>query len=176
MTFCITDHAVRDANCLAVLSVLPVCQTQGSPNASYEAGRILEEPFELRHIYSLLADIASRAADMLYSLLSWLTQWTQPWCSSKMPPLSRWSSHMHTAHNLWPSEYLVTCMHSGYKWSQLLQNNYLQNVGKEWEAMEWESLTTPTRLICSLPTPSFMNKCPKVFFWINLLKMIRLPI
>ena len=49
-------------------------------------------------------------------------------------------------------------MCSGYKWSQLLQNHYLQNVGKEWEGMGWESLTTPTWLICSFPTPSFMNR------------------
>ena len=47
-----------------------------------------------RHVYSLLAytaaitvfsqdDAAAIAVDTLYSLLSWLTQWTQPWWNSK---------------------------------------------------------------------------------------------
>ena len=35
-----------------------------------------------RHIYSLLAGAAAVAANTLYSLPSWLTQWTQPWPSS----------------------------------------------------------------------------------------------
>ena len=36
-----------------------------------------------RHVYSLLPGVAAIAADMLYSLLPWLTQRTQLWCSSK---------------------------------------------------------------------------------------------
>ena len=40
-----------------------------------------------------------------------------------------------------------------YKWSQLLHNHYLQNVGQQWEALGPESLTTPSWLICSLLTP-----------------------
>ena len=89
-----------------------------------------------RHIYSLLGGTAAIAVfspdchtipssrHAVFSPLM-VDPMAQPWHSSKMPPLSRWTSHMRTAHNLWPSEYLVTCMCSGYKWSQLLQNHYL---------------------------------------------------
>ena len=40
------------------------------------------------------------------------------------------------------------------KWSQLLHNYYLQNVGQEREAMVWESPTASSWLICSFPTPT----------------------
>lgn len=44
------------------------------------------------------------------SLLSWLIQQTQPWHHSKTPTLWVELTYMCTAHNLWPSEYLVTGM------------------------------------------------------------------
>ena len=40
-----------------------------------------------RCIYSILADTATITTDTVYSLLSWLTQWAQPWCGGKMPLL-----------------------------------------------------------------------------------------
>ena len=40
-----------------------------------------------RHVYPLPADTAAVAVDMLYSLFSWLTPQTQPWCSSKAADL-----------------------------------------------------------------------------------------
>ena len=40
------------------------------------------------------ADSAAVTTDTLHSPLSWLTQWTEPCCSRKMQPLSRWSSHI----------------------------------------------------------------------------------
>ena len=60
----------------------------------------LRSPRNCRHIYALLADATAVAADTLYSLISRLTQWSQPWCSSNMPPLSRWSSHICTLHTI----------------------------------------------------------------------------
>ena len=63
-----------------------------------------------RQVCSLLAHAAAAAADTLYSLFPRLTQQTQLWHSSKCRCLSRWSSRIPTAYNLWPSEYLMTCM------------------------------------------------------------------
>ena len=93
-----------------------------------------------RHIYSLLAGVATIAAyhsitqhslspgwlstvavDILWSLLSWLTQWTQPWRSSKMPPLYRWSSQTGVLHKDQASTAWCVCtvlqMTSAVAWS-----------------------------------------------------------
>ena len=45
-------------------------------------------------IYSLLDGTVPVTADTLYPLLSRLTQQTQPWCNSNMPPLFRWRLYM----------------------------------------------------------------------------------
>ena len=69
--------------------------------------------------------------------------------------LFRWCSYRHDAH--------AQC----YKWSQLLRNHawsLLQyvgpeqgNVGREWEGVGWESLTTAILANCSFPTLWFLN-------------------
>ena len=117
-------------------------------------------------------------------ILPWLAQQTTSYMLSShdwakehsynaavMPPLFRWSLHMCIAQSiLWTSEYLVMHLQEcykwsqllhkppdahvqGYKWSQLLHSHYLQNVGRE-------SLTTPSWLICSLPTISYHFPTP----------------
>ena len=64
-----------------------------------------------RHVYSLLADAAAIAVYVLYSLLLWLIQQTQPWGSNKVPPLSKWSSYIPTTQrSSWSSEHLLTRM------------------------------------------------------------------
>ena len=66
-----------------------------------------------RCIYSLLDGTVPVTADILYPLLSWLTQQTQPWCNSNMAPLFRWMLYMCIAQSSpWPSKYLLMWMHS----------------------------------------------------------------
>ena len=66
-------------NCLAVHTVR---WTQGGQAKRLEGDS--RSCRNCRHAYSLLADTAAAvAADTLYSPLSWLTQWTQLWRSSK---------------------------------------------------------------------------------------------
>ena len=77
------------------LTVCTVHWTKGRRGTSSEPERKLEEPEELQaHVFSagwpsshnkasFLADRAAVTTDTVYCPFSWLTQWTQPCCSSQ---------------------------------------------------------------------------------------------
>ena len=67
-----------------------------------------------------------------------MQQWT--------PLLPRWSTNIPKLHATHDQARPPDAHAQGYKWSQLLHSHYLQNMGQE-------SLKTPSRLICSFPTP-----------------------
>ena len=67
---------------LIILFVMPIASLFTEHRIGKAQAKRLEEDSRshrnYRHIYSLLANAAAIAVDTLYSLLSWLIQWTQP--------------------------------------------------------------------------------------------------
>ena len=67
---------------LIILFVMPIASLFMEHRIGKAQAKRLEEDSRshrnYRHIYSLLANAAAIAVDTLYSLLSWLIQWTQP--------------------------------------------------------------------------------------------------
>ena len=51
------------------------------------------------------------------------------------------------------------------KWFQLLHNHSLHNLQQEWESVGWESLTTPSWLICFLPIPPDVTHGKRPWHW-----------
>ena len=100
---------------------IPLCPLFVEPRVGKAQAKRLERDSRsrrnFRQVYSLLVGTAaitqplSRLAQRTYcsSLLSWLTQWTQPWDSSNFPYFMA-GAHIDTAHNSWPTEYLMTRM------------------------------------------------------------------
>ena len=98
-----------------------------------------------RYVYSLLADAAAIAGDALYSLLSWLTQWTQL-CISKclhfLVELTEACCTQPVTKQV-PCEAHVQC----YKWSQLFHSHCSHIWARGRESVGWESLAGAILLI-----------------------------
>ena len=160
------------------------CCLRCSLNPWWTKGKLEENSRSCRNcrcVYSLLAGTAAVAADTLYfSSCGWPNRHsrdtavvTQPQCCwhniTSMQPQCRlrWSVYVLTAQSsAWPSEYLVRLQAQCYKWSRLLHNHYPQNMGQELEAVDRESLTTPSWLICSFPTDSkLIETCENLCYW-----------
>ena len=128
---------------------ISLCALFAEPVVGEARAKKLEEDLRgcrnWRHAYSLLAGIAA-----ITQPLSWLAQqsWqhtcyiisSRGWCNrhsheaAVMLPLSRWSSYIPTAQSsLWPSEYLLMCMHSA-------TNNlscYMVIICEMWGERDW---------------------------------------
>ena len=82
-----------------------------------------------RHVYSLLPGAAAIAADKLYSLLPWLTQKTQPQCSSECCCFLC-VAHISLEHKVAYAQASTSrCACAVLLVSQLLHSPYLQNLG-----------------------------------------------
>lgn len=80
---------------------------------------------------------------MLYALLSWLTQRTQPYRSLRDFSGGTYVS-LQNKSGPWPSGYIMTCMRGALSYLSCYMTMYLQNLGSERDALGQESLTTTT--------------------------------